>query len=322
MHVLQSRFRFHGEYVSALIVLLLACAITLKFIFDPYDKYGKPVNAVMPVLCICLWILFGFLVYSILKIPNIIVSEEGIHFKSIVSKRTIHWKEIDKIDVIAKRFPFWGNPEDASILVLTTGEKVYIRIECYKNGPEIRQLLNEANKLLSENKSVSISAILLRPAKSYDQPIGPHEEFKEFRGTPYFNFNAIIIYGVVFGLLIGTRKATLGRPEILLLLMIPIAASYLGIGLVFNYFLVSDKHLVIRNSFLWWKRRSNTIDEIREVIFFVDNRTKMKPNAMKVITKDFRVKIHPAAGLWARHWKALKQHLESIGIKVTDDIGF
>jgi len=316
MYRLNSHPRFNAEYAGAIMIFLMAVVMTLSIIINPYDKHGENFDWFRGVFSIGLWILLGFVVYLTLKIPRIIISENDILFKSILSTRTISWQDVQTIILTGKRSSFWRRDEEVTTLLLKTGEKIYITVRFYKNAPQIRRLLDKINTAIAQQKPVSIDPLIFLPVTNTKHVVPPEEIFIKYAGTPYLNINAFIFYGVTIGIVAATWSTILRYPERLPIIVVPILAFYLGPGFLLNYFLVSEKYIVVKNAFWFWRKHIYAIDEIEEVTFEYYNTPKSGANASRIITTDFRSKIYPAAGLWVKDWKKLKTDFESRGIKV------
>lgn len=302
-------------------VLFFVLTGTIKLIVQPQN-----VADFFAVIFLLLWLLFGFLVYSILKIPKIIISDEGILFQTVFKKREISWTDIETILLTGQRSTVFQNTEEVTTLVLKDSlEKVFIRVDCYKNSPEIRQLLERINTSIRENKSISVSFrdepfYFRQPYKiKHDIPAG--ETFTKYSGTPYLNIAAITFYIVVLLLIIVAVLTVTADRSRLLFLLIPFTFFYLGTGSFFNYFLISDQHLVIKNAFWFWRRHVYEIDGLKEIVLDINHTNRMASKMMRVITKDFRTRSYQAAGLWTKHWRALKSRFESLGVNTRDHIG-
>jgi len=320
MYRLNSRSRFNAEYTGAIMVFLMAVIMTLSIVTNPYDKHGENVELSRGVFSIVLWIILAIIVYQILKIPRITITENEIIFKSVLSTRSISWKDVETIILTGKRPLFWRNNEEATSLLLKTGEKVFISVRYYKNAPQIRRLLNNINAAISMQKPVTIDPLIFLPLSKTKHIIPQEEVFFKYAGTPYLNVNAIIFYGASLGLVVGTWSTILRYPERLPLLVIPIMVFYLAPGVLLNYFLVSDKYIVVKNAFWFWRKHIYAMDEIVEVVFEYYDRGRFGSNALRIITADFRSKIYSCAGLWAKDWKKLKAHLESRNVRVRNEL--
>ena len=319
MQLLKSRFRFSYEHTGVLIAFVFAAMLTIKLVIDPYDKHGRNIQWPLVLVSLVGWSLFGYTIYRILKIPLIIISEDGILFKTFFSTRNTSWRDVETITLTDKKKSGWPEYEEASTLILKTGEKIFVQIAFYKNSPEIRRLLNTIKASLSENKPATIDPLLFLPVSTTKHSISTGEGFVKYAGTPYIHFLALLFYGLFIGLVVAVWPTVTRYPERIPILIIPVIAFYLGLGYFLHYFLVSNNYIIIRNAFWLWKKHVYSMDEVEDIAFEVWG-GKTKSNSLRITTKDFKTKLYPAAGLWKKDWKKLKAHFESSGIKIRDYI--
>lgn len=281
----------------------------IKLIIDPYTTKGEPVGPFFVIILFFVWIVFLYSIYDNLKIPKITIDNNGILFKTIFSTRKVSWQEISKIDLTDKKnVAFTTNAEEISTLSLITNEKVFLRTECYSNSAPIRQILEKAIPFIESGKNeLPINLFETIEQKNIRQQYFENEALwvSKFSGNSLLNFNAIIIIiGFPIGLFLLTRNTISQYPERLPILIIPTIAFYLGFGFQLHYFILSDKYLIIKNNFWFWKRHIYNIEDIKEIVFESPYRTS---NSIRVITKNFISKLYPAGSLRIKHWKELKK---------------
>jgi hypothetical protein len=321
--VLKSQFKFHGGYVGVLFLAFFAIGGTIKLFIDPYNTKGEPVGSFFAIVLFIVWLIFLYSIYEILKIPKIIFKPGSIVFKTLFSTRIISLNEISSINLTGKKnIASSLNPEEISTLNLSTGEKIFIRTECYKNSPEIRQTLEKIILSLEKGeKGFDIS--LARNAESHSEKLPYYEQEGlwnlKFSGNPFFNLNAVLFFGFTTGLFLATKNTIQLYPERLPILIIPIIVFYLGLGFQLHYFILSDKCLTIKNHFWFWKRHIYPLQDVREIVFESPHKTS---NSMRIITNRFQSKLYPAGSLRRSHWKKLKELLTEKRITIRDEIGF
>ncbi len=315
--MLKSKFRFHGEYIAAIFLASFASFLTFSYYSPP------PPNAegILLIVIIVLWGTFIYSLISILKIPRIVISKDGIHLKAINSSRQILWSDIKSIDITGKkRVASTMSGEEVSKINLIDNSVIYFRSECYKNSPQIRQLLYKAGLMISENRQVNISNEILFLENKIEKKNVFYDDLNllKYSGIPFLNFNALIIYGFSIAMILLAFEKNAHNPYVGLILMLPIITFYLALGFQLHYYFLSDKFFVVKNSFLFWIKHVYEVDNIFEVVF--ETPYKMS-NSIRIITKDFKVKLYPGGGLRMKHWRALKKHFSSLGISVRDEIG-
>lgn len=151
-------------------------------------------------------------------------------------------------------------------------------------------------------------------------------QIHEFEGTEYNNnhfwtANGLLIYGWILfnlGIVLLTPvhdffRTWLGIAVLaLLILSLPIALSY-----QMHYFTITDRFLIVRNTFWFWRKHVYPLEEIREI---VREKPYNWPFSLRVITDDFRDKLYPASSLSKHTWNELIARIEQDGIKVRKEV--
>jgi hypothetical protein len=195
-----------------------------------------------------------------------------------------------------------------------------MRVNSYGNMPQIRQVLDRANTLLSEEKPTGPGLRMFQPLQTTTRSITTDGPSVKYAGTPYINFYALVAYGFCAGMLILTWPILKIHPERIPILLIPMLAFYFGLGFLLHYFVMFDSCIVIRSAFSFWKNKIYSLDQIREITFEQYSTGRAGSNALRVTTMDFRTKVYPAAGLWAKDWRKLEAHLQSLNIPVRNHL--
>jgi len=314
----KSRFRFHGGHIGSLFLAFFSIGGTVKLFIDPYTTKGEPVGSVYIFVLLIVWIVFLYSVYDLLRIPKILFENNTIVFKTIFSTRRIDFSEISSITLTGKKnIAATVSPEEISILNLSSGEKVYIRVECYRNSPEIRQIL-EKLKPGQDSQNNNLKTISNKESINKSDYKAEGLWTIKFSGNPLFNFNSILFFGFTFGLLFSTKDTIALHKERLAILILPIITFYLGLGFQLHYFILSNNYLIVKNHFWFWKKHTYKISELREAVFESPYKTS---DSLRLITTSFKSKLYPAGSLRKRHWRELKRLLEEKKIMIRDEIG-
>ncbi len=196
--------------------------------------------------------------------------------------------------------------EEAAAIKFRNGDMRYIFDNIYVNAWEFKFALEQ----IIQQEPTQISKIDKVPAGEVSLL-----DSREFSGSQWTSFHGIMLWGTIgFFTLLGISVDT----EAGWLVIFPfITFWYLFFGNQMNYFMITtDRHLVILNHAFPFRQKELRLSDIREVTF--ENQSK-SPTILRIITKDFRSKLYPAATLRTQHWFDLKIALEEHGIFVRNE---
>jgi len=80
-----------------------------------------------------------------------------------------------------------------------------------------------------------------------------------------------------------------------------------------HYFGLSATYLIVKNQTKFWRLNAYSLSDIKEIVF--EQQFKM-PVAIRIITNDFESKLYPAASLWDKRWRELRDDLKNKNIEV------
>jgi hypothetical protein len=89
--------------------------------------------------------------------------------------------------------------EESAELLLTTGQRLFIRVEYYKNSSEIRSLLKKISEVLPDNGPVNIEQLTYLPEVKKSE-IFSGDYFVKYSGNPWLSLKALLFYGLCIGL--------------------------------------------------------------------------------------------------------------------------
>jgi hypothetical protein len=137
---------------------------------------------------------------------------------------------------------------------------------------------------------------------------------KTFKGIQITSLRGITLWGLI-GLFVymtinNSRPNTVG----LMIFVFCFSAFWFVVHTyMMNYFQVSDNYFLVRNHNYFWKKKVYRIVDIKEIVF--ETQGKM-PNCLRLITKDFKNKLYPAATLSDSTWLHLKANWRRIKLKL------
>jgi len=263
------------------------------------------------------FVLLGiFSVYKYFKNTPIIKADQ--YQVTFNDTEAYSWQDLEQVALTGKQ-PF-------KYLLTFQMEGMMLR---FKNGA-VKYLFDDLYDNIGEIKSF-IQQVALDKQTTFHYDAGkinkdenPAETFVSFKGNQFTSMRGLTIWGMY----IIIAAALISRPHYFDNINMPKFLAFFGafclcwfffLSLLLNYFMVSEHYLVVKNINLFWRKRTYRLSDIKEVA--IETQGKM-PNSLRIITKDYRSKIHPAGTLRDKHWRALKEKLEGKGIPVRNDSPF
>lgn len=144
---------------------------------------------------------------------------------------------------------------------------------------------------------------------------------KIFNNKHYFSANGIIMYVLLFSfivLVIKDLSLIYSDPQkpffgVVVGLFIFGICSY-----TMNYFVVSSKYFVVKNSIWVLQQHVYDFDDIKEVVIDLPSRSSIR---LRIVTSDSN-EVYQASSLRQSTWKELIKYLEKRNITVQNKINF
>lgn len=294
--------------LGSLFFLAMGTAMLTIFLKNSNKGELKPKEYLMPFFSIGVYFMAFYTVYRYYKnAPKIQVDNTIISFNN----QSFVLTDLERIELTGKRnFPYLVDfPMEAATLQFKDGQTKYIFDDMYENAWELKSFLQQ---VVVDKKGF---------AEQEHQPIEKSELDNEFydtyKGNQFTSLRGISLWGLVglfvYMLLTSSRTPTKG----LWVFFIVFASFWFFFhSWLMHYFEVSQNYLVVKNHNLIWKTKAYRLRDIKEIVF--ETQGKM-PNCLRVITKDFRNKLYPAATLIDKTWLELKSKLENRNIKVRNE---
>ena len=301
--------RRHPTYYVVLSLLHIAGIMPvfaiLFLIFTRQWEIGIFIFAVCFVFSV-----FGFSTISDYRknSPKIIIEKDKIE----IGNRYYFPHEIENIVFTGKR-NLGSNPMESMLIQFKSGKKIVIFDNMYSNISEIKQLLEQV--ILNEQE---YNPIKIKKVSKNDIRFEKEEKFK---GPLFLSFSGIFLYGFIgffiFLILTGDRNQPLINSIIAVGVWMIFLYSFLAWQM--DYFGLKRNFLIIRNHNHPITVKVYRLSDIREVVFEQKGRL---PNCMRVITVDYKKKLHFSQTLRKKTWIEMKKRLEESGVKVRDEIYF
>lgn len=298
--------KFNGYIYFTYLFSLALLILSLYLLFHPHltlkGRTGHYFPA--PIVGLIFLVLTGYLFYVMVKVTYWVSIENGfINMRGIFRKRLIGKSEIKNIDLFSKH-DFYLSAGVITVAIkieLVDGEIYIIADPFYKNISTIKQTLSDTFK----EKIESFKTNKLRHSTQSDF----EGYFEKFSGNPYTSFNGILFLSIIMFIFIILYKQNLKTAH--LLVLIPILIFYFGIGSQMHYFIISDKSLIVKNHFWFWRHKEYKIDNIIQANFETQHK---RSDALRITTDNFKSRSYSAGSLRRRHWASLRNKLESLGI--------
>ncbi|RYD59524.1 MAG: hypothetical protein EOP56_01275 [Sphingobacteriales bacterium] len=140
------------------------------------------------------------------------------------------------------------------------------------------------------------------------------EHFEKFKNSQFASFHGLLtLFFGFFFLVIAIASVNLS----MIFLVLFGALMFFILSMQMHFFKVSDKFLLVQNHNFFWRRKIYRLEDIKEAVF--ETQSKM-PNSLRIITRDFKQGVYPAATLSDRTWLGLMDKLESKKIIVRDEL--
>lgn len=271
----------------------------------------------IPLLVLAIYFAMRFIMY----IPAIGISNTGITISYLFKKTTINWSEVKHIELTGKQtvsallIPYYV---EGTVITLKDNSTIVLPANNYRNMPHLRVILQRADKLLqSRNSNMHALDFEMRNSQPVDTS-ALNKNPVEFNGNHLFTIEGIVFYCFALLLLFiiiliilpgNTQKNIVGGALALIGFTIPA----LAVSRNFNYFIITDGYLVIKNTIWFWRKHAYAFDNIHEVVI---ERPSKGVLSLRVITTNFNSYFYPASSLnkktWQLFYKALKDKSISI----------
>lgn len=289
---------------------LLAIGTRLLIVYVKHSRSGQLNNKeqLIPFISIGVFFLAFYTIYKYYKnTPIIVVDSTGISF----NRDHFAFSDLVNIELTGKAsFPYLiGFSMEAATLKFKSGHTKYIFDSMYENSGQLKLFLRQV--IIEKGDFIHIST------DKVEQPELDGELYDTFKGNQLLSLRGVLLWGAIVFFTYTAFTTTTTRKTASLAVYIFFTLLWLILHSLFmNYFKVSQNFLVIKNQNLFWRRKAYRLSDIVEVVF--ETQGKM-PNCLRVITRDFRSKLYPAATLRDKTWLELKDKLESRKITVRNE---
>ncbi len=304
---------------------IIFCIFGIPKIMETYNESQNELNR--DVTNIILPILFFVGVIYIItkfldKFPVFIITKNGIEVRFFFKTKKYNWNEIEDIEIIGKKQfgNFFATPTEATTFNFKNKEEKIFWAESYTNSSEIRQVLERANKILLDS-SKSFNSLNFETVTSLrTTEVIDIENQKIFNDNHVLSANGILFYAfLIFTLFIIFQNPSeiFEKYDKLLLINFFSLILCFAFSSSMNYFIFTEKHLIIKNSIWFWKKKIYDLENIKEIVIDMPFRS---PICLRVITKNFNSNTYLASSLGNSTWRNLKKYIIERKIPLRDEI--
>jgi hypothetical protein len=256
--------------------------------------------------------------FYLIMVPTIRITTARIIVSTLFSKKEILLQNIKRVGLAQKSpldFLFITTSMESTEILLKDETEIIIRDIYYENINKIKSVLRRIYEKIEANENDFDEILLKRQnkrvaANTIDSGELALEQFQEFKGNMFLNFNGIIFWGF-FAFI--AYKFNIEHWGVLFIL----GFFYVLIGYQMNYFLLSNKFFQIRNHLWFWKKETYKITDIKEIV--LEQPGKLS-ESVRLVFNSFATSLYPAGSLKNKHWRDLIIELEKRNIKVRNEL--
>jgi len=300
-------------YLSIAFSFVFFCGLGTLLIWLFVAKFNsddiKTKEYLIPAFSFLFYLMAFFTILRYFKnAPIISIDKYSIRFGAT---ETYYITDIKDISLTGKKpFKYLLNfPMEGTSIEFRDGTRKIFFDDMYSNTWQLKSFLEQVvikKKDFAETENYDIDSNELRYA-----------QVDYFKGNQLTCIRGILLWGIIgFFIYLILSKDTIPPTGVLIFFGAFGTFWFIFNSWLMNFFGVSDNYFVVKNHNFIWKKRLYRINNIKEVVF--ETRGKM-PNCLRVVTKDFRTKLYPAATLSDKTWHKLKRSLEKRGIKVRNE---
>ncbi len=299
------RLRFYGAlFLLVMFCFLLGTAILVIF----YKLYQTEIRRFRDYFLLALGIgaysgIFTSIYTYYRCVPIIQINDHEITF----NRETYALDEIEHVELTGTG-DFANLSFEAATLKFRDGRTRCVFDDMYENSGELKSFLKQ---VVVEKQSYTNSEPCLVGSR---EP--KNETFENYRGNPIFSYEGVYLWMPIGFMLVAWINGSKGVPTDNRIILLVLMLSWFPIlAWIMNFFKVSSNYFIVRNKYFFWQTKVFKLSDIQEIVYVPGIRL---PDAVRVITKDFKNRRFWAGSLTDKTWLRLKDHLESYGITVRD----
>jgi len=299
--ILQSKFSYTLLMVYLLLAPFLIFAVGILVLLSKNIINGEPVKDFIGILLfpIFIFLFFGYtILYYIRNSKKVRITTEGIE----IGRKTVLWGEVNGLSIIGKqpiRFIIARFMQEAVTITLKSGEEIYIWVDFYGNGSQIRQIMKQAETILKNNGNFGKLALTTTEPDTFTDRDVATETFTYYKRSAFRFFSVYIFIGFLIFSFFVFNGQDFGI-KIAFIILLPII--FFIIGWQQHYFMVSDNFLVVKNHWLLWRK---LIIPINDITGIRSETLRKQETALVVTTGDYKTQRFQAGRLKQSDFSAL-----------------
>ncbi len=293
------------KFYFVLFIVVAVILLFASFLLDTYLKRKEANNITFLFLAILVVSLGLLLAYKIFKTcPTVKITESDIYINKVSYKLSY----IKSIKFADKHFhPLFRDYLEGAKIVFKNNRAVCIYDDFYSNAADLKVFLDYKlnNKIIYtvEEKSGEIS----------NQDLA----FNSYKENPFFSLRNILYLIIVILITILILNKSLSSAYFL---SFSCLAFFMTMFIYFNYYFeLNDDYIIIKNHILFWKKTAYSTKDIREVVLRRGGNLGSrggKPNHIKIILADYKVKSYYAASINEKTWLKFAKDIKKLKIKI------
>lgn len=316
-------FKSKINYKTLFAVLLLTTILYVIVGIYLASRFLKQLDYRFDILLFSITLILIFIaivgaIFTYSFFPTIEINKKQIIISTALKSRKILLEQISSIQ-ISDVSEYYGILVDKTIISLKNGNTVELFPFKYSNFPNVRLILSEINEILQNNNFNLNSLEFNVDTSKIDKQITKIEEnHKTYNSSHILSFNGLTFYSLILAAIIGFIKNTNSSNSIY-----DYAGLIFGISLIIlifssnmNYFIISGKHLFVKNSLIFWQKKCYEINTIKEVEIKQYRRQFGKVIIIKTV--NFDNLTYNSDNLTNKQWELFKSDLKAHNILVND----
>lgn len=302
------------SFFSVFLFGLLSFHMFNRLIEESRTKFDIPTFLVLSffILLLITTTLFSINFFSIIE-----VNEKEVIIKKAFSKKVIRIDNIKNI-ILSEINDSYEILVDKTRIQLKNDEIISLFSFRYKDFFKLKIILNFINESI-KNGNVKLEKL------NIDSILHHKKSFKinSYSKTKTFNFSHVLSFtGIIFYVLVSISLHSFFSRETLnfyTFIQIPVIISFLILFFSkdMNYFTISDKYLIVKNSIKFWEKKKFDLKEIESINIHRHFRQSGKTVVIK--TKLFENRTYSSDNLLSKHWEGFKIELRNNNVAVFDD---
>lgn len=314
------KIKIHANIKLILLLGIFFFMFGFLFIYLTF-RYFEEINietkhSILVILIILFALFFSSLVFSVNYISTIRIINDKILINYLFRKKVVKIESIKQI-ILSEIVNYYGISVERTKLILYDNKEINLYSFKYYNFYKLKIVLNHINKILISNGKIKL--INFSDLNFPDRRIhtSPNKKYKTINFSFLISFSGLILLIFVLPIIydIVSLKSIVISELIISIVFILLMLILLGGNA--NYFRITDKYLIVKNSIYFWKNRYIRLNDIESVVIYKYHRQFGKSIVIK--TKYFENISISSDNLFEKNWNEFKDEIKSKNILILDN---